>query len=131
MALRDFRAQRLQTELCVCRGGFAGIIAAIAAAREGGLVDEVLLENLHRNLEGNPFIMDAILLEKVHDEPNIRRLLSTAPVACVKDGARIDRIRGFSSQTLLMFTVDDQQFIHYTGDGTPCFPGGSAVRYRG
>src|SRR5512136_1066291 len=31
-------------------------------AREGGVIDEILVENLHRNPEGNPCILDTILL---------------------------------------------------------------------
>ena len=34
-------------------------------AREGGVIDEILVENLYRNPEGNPLILDTILLEKV------------------------------------------------------------------
>ena len=34
-------------------------------AREGGVVDEILVENLYRNPEGNPLIFDTLLLEKV------------------------------------------------------------------
>jgi NADPH-dependent 2,4-dienoyl-CoA reductase/sulfur reductase-like enzyme len=44
-------------------------------AREGGVIDEILVENLHRNPEGNPLILDTILLEKVVEESNIRLLL--------------------------------------------------------
>src|SRR5260370_36541055 len=51
-------------------------------AREGGVVDEILVENLYRNPEGNPLILDTILLEKVRVEPNIVLLLNT-----VVDGA--------------------------------------------
>src|SRR6266511_538688 len=47
-------------------------------AREGGVVDEILVENLYRNPEGNPLILDTILLEKVRSEPNITLLLNTA-----------------------------------------------------
>ena len=38
-------------------------------AREGGVIDEILVENTYRNPEGNPLIFDTILLEKVFDEP--------------------------------------------------------------
>ena len=34
-------------------------------AREGGIMDELLVENMFRNPEGNPLIFDTILLEKV------------------------------------------------------------------
>ena len=41
-------------------------------AREGGVIDEILVENCHRNPEGNPVILDTVLLEKVVLEPNLR-----------------------------------------------------------
>ena len=44
-------------------------------AREGGVIDEILIENLWRNPEGNPLIFDTILLEKISLEPGIRLLL--------------------------------------------------------
>ncbi|KAF7543633.1 hypothetical protein G7Z17_g10587 [Cylindrodendrum hubeiense] len=37
-------------------------------AREGGLLDEILLENLHRNPEGNPVLLDTVLLDKVRSD---------------------------------------------------------------
>ena len=40
-------------------------------AREGGVIDELLVENTFRNPEGNPLIFHTILLEKVVEEPNI------------------------------------------------------------
>ncbi|VUC29510.1 unnamed protein product [Clonostachys rosea] len=97
-------------------------------AREGGLVDEILLENLHRNPEGNPLILDTILLEKVHDEPNIQLFLNTSLVGCDKDGDRISRIQAFSSQTSLMFSVKAPQFIDCTGDGALSFLAGAPFR---
>lgn len=47
-------------------------------AREGGVIDEILVENTYRNPEGNPLIFDTILLDKVVSEPNITLLLNTA-----------------------------------------------------
>ena len=46
-------------------------------SREGGVVDEILVENLFRNKEGNAIIFDTILLEKVKEEKNITLLLNT------------------------------------------------------
>ena len=34
-------------------------------AREGGIIDEILVENTYRNKEGNPVIFDTVLLDKV------------------------------------------------------------------
>jgi FAD dependent oxidoreductase len=51
-------------------------------AREGGIVDEILVKNMYRNPEGNAVIFDTILQDKVYDEPNIRLLLKTAVYFC-------------------------------------------------
>ncbi|MCB1131392.1 MAG: FAD-dependent oxidoreductase, partial [Verrucomicrobiae bacterium] len=55
-------------------------------AREGGVIDELLVENLYRNPEGNPLILDTILLEMVVAEPNITLLLNTVVHDLDKDG---------------------------------------------
>ena len=46
-------------------------------AREGGIIDEIMVENTFRNREGNPVIFDTLLLDKVLAEKNIRLLLNT------------------------------------------------------
>ncbi|WZH46651.1 uncharacterized protein QYS62_007741 [Fusarium acuminatum] len=166
---RDFQVRNLSTDLCVCGGGFAGTIAAIAAARngvdvvliqdrpvlggnassevrlwilgatshmfnnnryarEGGLVDEILLENLHRNPEGNPLILDTILLEKVRLESRIQLFLNTALMGCEKDNERISSVSAFNSQSSLKFNIQARQFIDCTGDGTLSFLAGAPFR---
>src|SRR5690242_1731055 len=47
-------------------------------AREGGVIDEILVENLWRNPEGNAIVLDSIVLEFVLREERIRLLLNTA-----------------------------------------------------
>jgi hypothetical protein len=97
-------------------------------AREGGLVDEILLENLHRNPEGNPLILDTILLEKVVDEQNIQLFLNTALIGADKSGDRISSVTAFSSQTSTMFNVSAAQYIDCTGDGALSFLAGAPFR---
>ncbi|KAL1898456.1 hypothetical protein Sste5346_003359 [Sporothrix stenoceras] len=102
-------------------------------AREGGLVDEILLENLYRNPEGNPLILDTILLEKVREEPGIRLFLNTALMGCTKDTKpgqtdRIASVQAFNSQTSTMTHVTAAQFIDCTGDGTLAFLAGAPFR---
>jgi hypothetical protein len=46
-------------------------------ARETGIVGEMLVENQYRNPEGNPYIWDLVVLEKVKAEPNITLFLNT------------------------------------------------------
>src|SRR5690606_15829633 len=47
-------------------------------AREGGVVNELMVENTFRNPDGNPLIFDTIMLEMVTREKNITLLLNTA-----------------------------------------------------
>src|ERR1700742_5188811 len=53
-------------------------------AREGGVVDEILVENTFRNPEGNPVIFDTVLLDKVVSEKNITLLLNTSVYSAEK-----------------------------------------------
>src|SRR5690349_16365145 len=61
-------------------------------AREGGVIDELLVENTFRNPEGNPLMLDALLLEKVVAEPNITLLLNTAVHDVAKSATDPDTI---------------------------------------
>ncbi|MDO8544442.1 MAG: FAD-dependent oxidoreductase [Opitutaceae bacterium] len=98
-------------------------------AREGGVIDEILLENLFRNREGNPLMMDALLLEKVAAEPNITLLLNTAVYDLDKDGPdRIARVRGFCSQNSTRYEATGRFFCDASGDGIAGFLAGAAFR---
>lgn len=46
-------------------------------SREGGIIDEILVENVYRNKEGNPVLFDMVLMDKVLTEKNITLLLNT------------------------------------------------------
>jgi len=53
-------------------------------AREGGIVDEILVENTYRNKEGNPVLFDMVLIDKVLAEKNISLFLNTMVYDIVK-----------------------------------------------
>lgn len=97
-------------------------------AREGGVVGEIMVENLYRNPEGNALIVDTILLEKVTNEPNITLLLNTAAMELGKTGDRIDWVRGFCSQNSTMYKVEAPLFCDASGDGVVGFMSGAAFR---
>jgi hypothetical protein len=98
-------------------------------AREGGVVDELLVENMYRNPEGNPVIVDSILLEKVRNEKNITLLLNTAVDGVEKDGPdRIRSIRAWNSQNETAYTVSAPLFCDASGDGVVAFLSGAAFR---
>ncbi|OIN58176.1 FAD-dependent oxidoreductase [Arsenicibacter rosenii] len=101
-------------------------------AREGGVVDEILLENLYRNPEGNPLIYDTILLEKTMQEPNITLLLNTA-VLDVEKGTgdatdKIKSVRAFCSQNSTAYELTAPLFCDASGDGIVAFQAGAAFR---
>lgn len=98
-------------------------------AREGGVIDEILVENLHRNPEGNAVLLDTILLEKVIENPNIRLLLNTAvhDLELSADGT-ITALRAFCSQNSVTYLVKAPLFCDATGDGIVGFLAGAAFR---
>lgn len=98
-------------------------------AREGGVIDEILVENTYRNPEGNPVLFDAILLEKVADERNIRLLLNTAVYEVIKDRKdRISSVKGYCSQNQTAYTLEAPFFCDASGDGVMAFLAGASFR---
>ncbi len=98
-------------------------------AREGGVIDEILVENMYRNPEGNAIIFDTILLEKVLEEPNIRLLLNTAVFETQKsDPETIRGVRAFCSQNGTMYDLNAPLFCDASGDGIVAFQAGAAFR---
>ena len=98
-------------------------------AREGGVIDEILVENMYRNKEGNPLILDTILLEKVSDEENITLLLNTAVFEVTKSTpGHIESVRGFCSQNSTEYVLSAPLFCDASGDGIVAFQAGAAFR---
>ena len=98
-------------------------------AREGGVIDEILLENVYRNIEGNTLIFDTILLEKITEEPNITLLLNTAVYDLVKESeSKISMIRAYCSQNSTEYELEAPLFVDSSGDGIVGFMSGAAFR---
>ena len=98
-------------------------------SREGGLVDEILVENTYRNKEGNPLIFDTVLLEFVMREPNIRLLLNTAVYEVEKSSPdTISSVTAFCSQNSTRYVVSAPNFCDASGDGIVGFQAGAAFR---
>jgi hypothetical protein len=98
-------------------------------AREGGVIDEIMVENLHRNPEGNPVIFDTLLLENVSGEANISLYLNTAVYSLSKlDSETISSITAFNSQNSTRYHFKSSYFCDATGDGIVGFLAGAAFR---
>ena len=98
-------------------------------AREGGLINEILLDNLKRNKEGNPLIFDTILLEKVYKEKNITLLLNTSVYEThKKDDRNIKSVKAFCSQNSTAYLLKAPFFCDASGDGIVAFQSGASFR---
>lgn len=98
-------------------------------AREGGVIDEILVENLYRNPEGNAVIFDTVLLDKVTSEPGITLLLNTAVFEIHKsDDETISSVTAFCSQNSTMYGLSAPLFCDASGDGVIGFLAGAAFR---
>ncbi len=92
-------------------------------------MDEILVENTYRNPEGNPVILDMILLDKVVQEPNIKLLLNTAVYDVVKKtDDKIDSVKAFCSQNATEYLISAPLFCDASGDGILGFLSGAAFR---
>ena len=98
-------------------------------AREGGVINEIMVENTWRNREGNPLYFDALLLEKVCLEGNITLLLNTAMISVtMRDASRIGGVRAFNSQNSTLYEIAAPLFCDASGDGILGYLSGAAYR---
>ncbi len=98
-------------------------------SREGGVLDEIMLENLYRNPEGNAIVFDTVLLEKVVSEPNISLLLNAAVYEVDKsDADTILSVTAICSQNSTLYKVSAPLFCDASGDGILGFLSGAAFR---
>ncbi len=98
-------------------------------AREGGLAEELLLENLYRNPEGNPVLWDPLLVEWVTREPNITLLLDTAAHEIdVDPDSAIRSVAAFCSPSQTTYICRSPLFLDSSGDGILGFLAGAEFR---
>ncbi|MDQ0964886.1 hypothetical protein QFZ20_000289 [Flavobacterium sp. W4I14] len=98
-------------------------------AREGGVIDELLTENMYRNPEGNPLVFDTVLLDRVVAEKNIRLILNTSVYELEKNKSNeITSVKGFCSQNSTQYTLSAKLFCDCSGDGILGFLSGAAFR---
>ncbi|MBE6808397.1 MAG: FAD-dependent oxidoreductase [Ruminococcaceae bacterium] len=94
----------------------SGAGSRVRHLQETGLVEEILLENMHRNPERNFSIWDSILYEKVKFEENITLLLNCACCDAEMDGNSIKSVTGFQLTTYTWQTVEAKIFADCSGD---------------
>ena len=93
--------------------------------RETGLLEEICLDNLHRNPSASFAIWDSVLYEKAVCEPNITLLLNCVMLEVVTDGTRIDTVKGYQLTNETHITVQAALFADCTGDATLAYLAGA------
>jgi hypothetical protein len=97
-------------------------------AREGGIMGEILEENLWRNKEGNPVMFDLVLLDLAKSQPGLTLLLNTTIYALEKTQNTITQVSAFNAINETFYTVTADQFCDATGDGVLGFLAGAEYR---
>ena len=99
-------------------------------AREGGIIDEIMVENTFRNREGNPVIFDTLLLDKVLAEKNIRLLLNTIVFGVEKqESDKIAAVTAFNPQNETRYRISAPLFCDASGDGILAYLAGASYRF--
>lgn len=98
-------------------------------AREGGVIDEIMVENTHRNKEGNPLLFDMLLIEKVLSEKNIKLFLNTFIYDVEMDNEEnIKSLIAFNTQNETKYFFNALYFCDATGDGIVGYLSGASFR---
>ncbi len=98
-------------------------------AREGGIIEEMRLENLKKNPHGNCYRWEALLRDFVYREENIQLFLETnIDEVAVLDGG-ITWIAGTQQDSETRFRFKADLFADNTGDGTVAYLAGAEYRY--
>ncbi len=85
--------------------------------REGGIIEEIRLENSVHNPQRSASVFDLILYDKCRSEPNITLLLNTAVVGCEMNDGRIMHAISENRSAERGFKISAEIFIDCSGDG--------------
>lgn len=89
----------------------------VTEAREGGIIEEIRLDNAVLNPQRSPSVFDLILYDKCRSEPNLELMLNTAVAGAELDGRKITTALAECPSTETSFRVNADIFIDCTGDG--------------
>ncbi|MFT4588429.1 MAG: hypothetical protein ACI9VS_000669 [Candidatus Binatia bacterium] len=107
-------------------GGFDRGEELTTEAREGGIIEEIRLENCVRNPQRSASMFDLILYEKCMAEANLTLMLNTTVTGVKKTGARISHAIADRQSTEDRFIIQGDVFVDCTGDGRLGFEAGAA-----
>ena len=84
--------------------------------REGGIIEEIFLENFYQNPSLKYPLWDSVLYEKAKCEKNLTLLLNTSCLDAVMEGNRIVSIKAWQSNAETFHTIIGTYFADCSGD---------------
>ena len=97
--------------------------------REGGIIEEIFLENFYQNPALKYPLWDSVLYEKAIAEKNITLLLNTSCLDATMDGNRITQIKAWQSNAETFHVIAAAYFADCSGDSILAPLTGAAYRY--
>lgn len=85
--------------------------------RETGIIEEILLENKHRNPEYSYALFDTLLWEKVYYQENLTLYLNTTVTSVKAENSKLISVYGIQMNTEKRIEFFSKQFIDCSGDG--------------
>lgn len=107
-------------------GGSERGAEGLTEAREGGLIEEIRLENAVHNPQRSASVFDLILYDKCRVEPNLQLLLNTTVTAAHKQGRRVVAVQAERPSTEERLRISASVFVDCTGDGRLGLEAGAA-----
>jgi len=104
-----------------------GVNAARLGQREGGIIEELKLENAANNLTLSWDVWDFMLYDKCVSEKNLTLLLDTSLVATKTDGRKIISAMARSDSKMSLYEISAKIFIDCTGDSRLALEAGAEV----
>ena len=97
--------------------------------REGGIMEELMLENYYSNPNAKYSLWDAVLYDRVIREENITLLLNTSVMDAVCRENRIESVTAWQSNAETFHTVYANYFADCSGDSILAPLSGAEFRY--
>lgn len=84
--------------------------------REGGIIEEMMLENFYQNPSLKYPLWDSVLYQKAIAENNLTLLLNSGCLDCTMNGNRIESVKAWQSNAETFHVVKARYFADCSGD---------------
>ena len=84
--------------------------------REGGIIEEIMLENFYQNPSLKYPLWDSVLYEKAMAEENLTLLLNSSCLDCTMNGQKIESVKAWQSNAETFHIVKAEYFADCSGD---------------